>query len=87
MTDFSTEILIQIRDEIRATNGRVDGTNNRLDAVIERQTASDVRTATELVAVRETVQTLVDLLRTDRTLRGDVADLKERVTVLERKTA
>ncbi len=58
----------------------------RLDAVVERQASSEIRVATELVAVRDTVQTLVDLFRADRTLRGDAADLKERVTVLERKT-
>ena len=107
MSDLTTKVLIEIRDEIkatrrsrheikatrddlrdeiRATNTRLDGVASRLDVVARRQTESEVRVATELVGVRDAVDRVVDLLRTDRSLRGDVDDLKERVANLERKT-
>jgi hypothetical protein len=104
MSDLTTEVLIQIRDEIKATrddlgvridrtNARLDQTNTRLDetnatlnVVIERQTESELRVATELVGVRHAVDRLTDLIRADRSLRGDVDDLKTRVASLERKT-
>ncbi len=101
MSDLTTKVLIEIRDEIRATrtelSGRIDATNARIDATNthlgaqlkvlgQRQTESDVRLGTELAAVRHGVDQVVDLLRADRTLRHDVDDLKERVANLERKT-
>jgi methyl-accepting chemotaxis protein len=107
MSDLTTQVLIDIRDELRGTNTRLDQTNARIDqtnarlertnasieetnatlhSVIERQTESEIRVATELVGVRHAVDRLTDLIRTDRSLRGDVDDLKTRVASLERKT-
>jgi len=36
MADLTAQILIEIRDEIRATNARLDQTNARLDQTNER---------------------------------------------------
>jgi len=111
MSDLTTKVLIEIRDELKTTrtelNARIDATNvqlqatnthldatnaqlgttnARLEVMARRQTESDVRLGTELVGVRDAVDRVVDLLRTDRTLRHDMDDLKERVANLERKT-
>lgn len=90
MNDLTTKVLIQIRDEIKATRDdlstRLDATNSRLEIVARRQVESDVRVGSEIVGVRDAVERVVDLLRADRTLRHDMDDLKERVANLERKT-
>ncbi len=97
MSDLTTKVLIQIRDEIKgtrddlntrldATNSRLDATNSRLEVLGRRQVESDVRVGTELVGVRNAVERVVELLRIDRSLRHDMDDLKERVAKLERKT-
>lgn len=90
--DLTTQVLIEIRDEIRNvrdearnTNARLDQTNERLDRLERRQTQTELRLATELVAVRDAVQQVVSLYRQDRALRDDVDDLKTRVSDLERK--
>lgn len=57
--DLNTEILIQIRDEIRRTN-------ERLQAIEKRQTESEIRLATELVAVAGAVHEVKELLAKDR---------------------
>ncbi len=101
MPSLSTKILIEIRDEIKASNQRIDATNQRLDAtnqrldvtidrldlVARRQTESEVRLATELVAVTDAVNRLTQAFRSDKALEGDVADLKRRVGKLERRQA
>ncbi len=54
MTELTTEILIEIRDEIRGTNERLDGTNARLDRTndrLDRVVAEQIRHATVVVAV------------------------------------
>jgi hypothetical protein len=86
MSDLTTKVLIQIRDQIQGTNERLEQTNARLEEVAQRQVESEMRVATELVAVRHSVDHLADLFRADRSLRSDVDDLKSRVANLERKT-
>lgn len=101
MPSLSTKILIEIRDEMKATrrdlsarldatnerldvtNARLDTTNERLDLVARRQTESEVRISTELVALGAAVERLTQAYRADRTLQSDVADLKHRVGRLE----
>ncbi len=54
MTELTTEILIEIRDEIRGTNARLEGTNDRLDrtnARLDRVVAEQIRHGTAIVAV------------------------------------
>ena len=71
------QVLREIRDQLRDTNARLDQTNARLDgtnqrlerpeggveALQRRQSESEVRLATELVAVAKAVQEVRDLLR------------------------
>lgn len=37
MSDITTEILIDIRNELRETRGEIRGTNERLDRVVKEQ--------------------------------------------------
>jgi len=96
-TDLTIEILKDIRDEVRKTNERVDTTNERLDElrtdlvdrierVERRQTETEVRLATELVAVGGAVREVRDLLREDRGLRDRVDDHERRLSAVERRT-
>lgn len=92
--DVTVEVLISIRDEIRSTrtelrstrtelSERIDETNTRL-AILERgQVQSEVRLATEVVALAGVIQDLRDDLRADRALRHRVEDLEQRVTRIE----
>ncbi|MBI4951665.1 MAG: hypothetical protein HY908_06500 [Myxococcales bacterium] len=78
MTDLSLEILKQIRDELKQSN-------ERLDRLERRQTETEVRLATELVAVATAVRDLRDVLLEDRKLRETMNDHERRITVLERR--
>ncbi len=75
-TDVTIEVLKGIRDEVR-------GTNARLDRVERRQADTEVRLATELVAVVDAVHEVRDLLREDRQLRDRVANHERRLTAVE----
>ena len=96
--DLTTDILIQIRDEMRKTRedlgARIDTTNKELAATKEelsdglrslnkRQTETEVRFATEIVAVATAVNQLKDLLIEDRKLRQKVDDHEQRISTLE----
>jgi uncharacterized coiled-coil DUF342 family protein len=94
MSDLNTEVLIEIRDELRSTrrdlseridqtNARLDQTNARLDRLERRQTESEVRLATELVAVVGAVNQLRDAILEDRELRGTVLNHEQRIAALE----
>jgi hypothetical protein len=48
MADLTTQILIEIRDEIRATNARLDHTNGRLDSLAAGMNARLDETNTRL---------------------------------------
>ena len=65
------------------TNARFNETNQRLDRVERRQTQTDVRLSTELVAVVGAVREVRDLLREDRVLRGRVEDHERRIAAIE----
>ena len=97
-TDLTTEILIQIRDEIKGTreelkaelkatreqlSSRIDETNSRVERVERAQTASEVRLATELVQVVSALNQLKDLIVADRDLRQKVDEHDRRIAVLE----
>jgi uncharacterized protein YPO0396 len=84
-------------EETRKTNERLDVTNHRLDElrtdmidrierVERRQTETEVRLATELVAVGSAVREVRDLLREDRVLRDRVDDHERRIIAVERRT-
>ena len=93
--DVTTKVLVEIRDEIRATRtelkaelattrtelkGEIAKTNERLDRVERRQVEGEMRLATELVAVRGTLQDVHTLLK-------DRFDLRDRVDKCERDIA
>jgi hypothetical protein len=93
-TDLTIEILKGIREEVRKTNERLEVTNDRLDelrtdlvdrieGVERRQTATEVRLATELIAVGSAVREVRDLLREDRGLRDRVDDHERRLVAVE----
>ena len=76
MTDLNTQILIEIRDQLRAHAGRLDRleTSNR-----EMQ----LRIATEVVEVAKSVRELRDAVLEDRDLRAKVEDHESRLRRLE----
>ena len=84
-------------ERVNETNQRLDETNQRLDnlrtdlvdrieRVERRQTESEVRLASELVAVGGAVREVGDLLREDRALRTRVDDHERRLSAVERRT-
>ncbi len=109
MSDLSTKVLIEIREELKTT--RTDlragldevraGLNevrtelnevrtelsSRLDVVAKRQTESEMRLATELVAVAHAVHLVRDELRESRVLHTQVHDHEKRIARLEKDTA
>jgi len=70
-------------DRLDGTNDRLDGTNDRLGRLERRQTETEVRLSTELVAVVGAVREVRDLLREDLGLRARVEDHERRITAVE----
>jgi hypothetical protein len=89
-TDLTIEILKGIREEAHRTNERLDELRtdvvDRIERVERRQTETEVRLATELVAVGGAVREVRDLLREDRALRDRVDDHERRLSAVERRT-
>ena len=93
------KVLREIRDELKGTNVRLDGTNVRLDrvesrvaavesrvaALENRQTETEVRLATEIVAVARAVGEVRDLLRDGLAMRAQVDDHERRLFALEKR--
>ncbi len=89
-TDLTIEILKGIRDEVRATNSRLDmlteglgETNGRLDRLERRQIDAEIRTSTALVDVAGAVREVRDLRREDLGLRARVDDHERRLRAIE----
>ena len=99
MADITTQVLVEIRDEIRRTNQRLDttilrvdainerldGTNTRLDRLERRQVDAEVRITTELVAVVGAIREMRDAFLEDRGLTVQVNDHERRIQTLERR--
>lgn len=95
MADLTTQILIEIRDEIRKTNARLDHTNARLDGTNERldsltsrfdrlerrQVQAEVRVSTEIVGVMGAIDRLTEAMLDP----GSYAALAARVADHERR--
>ena len=64
--DLTLEVLKQIRDEAKTTNAR-------LAKLEQRQSETEIRLATELIAVATAVRDLRDAVIEDRDLRRTVA--------------
>ena len=85
-------VLRAIRDEFKGTSARLDQTNARLDrvesrleAVENRQTETEVRLATELIAVGRAVGEVRDLRRDGLAMRAQVDDHERTLSTLERQ--
>jgi hypothetical protein len=89
-TDLTIEILKGIREETHKTNERLDELRtdlvDRIERVERRQTETEMRLASELVAVGGAVREVRDLLREDRALRDRVDDHERRLSVVEGRT-
>ena len=82
--DLAVKILSEIRDEIRGTNARLEETNRKVDLLARRQTETEVRLATEIVALAGAVDRTNQLLRERLDDRDRLDDIDRRVTALER---
>jgi hypothetical protein len=97
--DIAVKILIEIRDEIRATNRRVDDTNSRLDGLNQRIDVTNQRLDTGLAVLRNELGTrivesemrtgtaIIDMhgtLKDVHVLLRDRFDLRDRVERCER---
>jgi predicted nucleic acid-binding Zn-ribbon protein len=80
MTDTTLKVLREIRDEIKQTN-------ERIGHLEKRQTETENRLATELVAVVGAVNSLREAILEDRQLRHQVKDHEARLRELERRSA
>lgn len=92
--DVTVRVLEQIRDEVvglraevRETNTRIEETNAKVDVLARRQTETEVRLSTELVAVTSAVNGVRDLLRDRLDQRDRVDDHERRLMALERRSA
>ncbi len=94
--DLTVEVLKQIRDEIVGLRGelretrtalsdRIDQTNEKVDVLARRQTETEVRLATELVAVAQAVTSVRQIIGEKLDDRRRVDDHERRLGVLERK--
>ena len=85
--DLTLEVLKQIRDEAKKTNARLEKleqtTDSRLERLELRQADTELRLATELVAVGGAVRELRDTLLEDRNLRKTVDAQEKRSLALE----
>jgi hypothetical protein len=84
------ELRTDLVDGTRKTNQRLHELRtdmvDRAGRVERRQRETEVRLATELVAVGAAVREVRDLLREDRALRDRVDDHERRLVALERRT-
>ena len=89
MTDLTTEVLIEIRDEARKTNARLEQTNARLERLERRQTEAEIRISTEIVGVVGAIERLTDALVDplhSTSLAARLDDHERRLGELERRT-
>jgi hypothetical protein len=77
----------ELTGELRSTNARLDAlreeTGARFERLEHRQVETEVRLATELVAVAGAVREVRDLLREDRAVRQKVEDHERRIAAIE----
>jgi chromosome segregation ATPase len=75
-----------VRSELGELRGEVGELRGEVGALRDRQTATEVRLATELIGVAGAVREVRDLLREDRALRGKVDDHERRISAIEART-
>jgi len=79
------KVLREMRDELKGTNVRLDRVESRVAAVENRQTETEARLATELVAVARAVGEVRDLRRDGLAIRAQVDDHERRLSALEKR--
>src|SRR5438552_266926 len=86
------KVLREIPDELKGTNVRLDrlesrvaAVESRIAALANRQTETEVRLATEIIAVARAVGEVRDLLRDGLAIRAQVDDHERRPSVLENR--
>ena len=83
--EVTIEILKSIRDEIRGTNERLERLEARSEALERRQVESEIRLATEIVAVVGAVNHVSEVLKEDRQVRATVRNHEKRISALEKR--
>lgn len=76
-------VLRLILGEQKATNRRLDTTIERLDALERRQSETEIRLATEIVALAKAVGDVKTLLSDRLDVKDKVDDHERRLTTLE----
>ncbi|HEY8087702.1 MAG TPA: hypothetical protein VIF09_07655 [Polyangiaceae bacterium] len=88
--DRTNDRLDGLRTEVRSgfseLRGELEDVRGVIGELRDRQTASEVHVATELVGVAGAVREVRDLLREDRALRVRVEDHERRISEMERRT-
>jgi predicted nucleic acid-binding Zn-ribbon protein len=84
-TNVTIEILKSIRDEMRGVRGEVVAVRNEVAAVREQHVRSEIRVATELVAVAGEFRALREDLHSAG-LRARLDDHEQRIEALENRT-
>jgi hypothetical protein len=79
------QVLREIPDGIQQTNERLGRVEGRVEALERRQSESEIRLATELVAVAKAVGEVRDLLRDNLAAPRRVEDHEQRILALERQ--
>jgi hypothetical protein len=79
------QVLREIRDEIKQTNEQLGRVEGKVEARERRQSESEVRLASELVAGAKAVQEVRDLLRDNLAVQHRVEDHERRLAALERR--
>jgi hypothetical protein len=76
MADLTTQILVEIRDEIRSTKeelrSELRSTNSRLDRLERRQVDGELRLGTAIATLTGVMSDLRDKLVEDHTVRNVV---------------
>jgi chromosome segregation ATPase len=78
--------LDDVRSGLDDVRSGLDDVRSELGELRDRQTATEVRLATELIGVAGAVREVRDLLREDRVLRGRVDDHERRIAAIEERT-
>jgi hypothetical protein len=79
----TNEGLRATNEGLRATNERLDGLTEEVRGLARRQTETEIRLATEIVAVAGAINGLRDDLKQDRALRRRVDDHERRLRAIE----
>jgi hypothetical protein len=84
MSDLTTQVLIEIRDEVRELRGEVGGLRGEVNELRQRQVEGEIRIATGLTDVIGALGQVREAILEDRRFAARVEDHERRITALER---